>query len=696
MKKNVSAFCTALFLFCILSQPLIAQWETKGPYGGYISALASKDNNIFAGTFVNGVFRSTDDGKTWTAANAGLQSTWVRSMASNKDGVFAGTQYYGVYFSSDNGLTWVNRSNGLTSLEIENIFAAGTDLFVTTLNGVFFSSDNGLTWVKRSNGLGSITRCNTYEQMGDTVYGGTNGQGLFMTTNKGQLWVKVTSGLPSQGAVYFFSMTKKGNMIYASTSDGIYVSNDRGVNWMKAGTSFGSPLYASALAIHNGNLYAAAGHDGIFVSTDNGATFTAKSNGFPYFSGSGQYAIVEEFLSIGNTLIAAAQFGVMRTEDNGSNWNDASLGLFNTSMQDVTYNGEVTVASTDYAGIFISTDKGKNWIRANEGLPSNRVRSVVSCGKDLFAGVLFDKPYKSDDNGATWKWAANGLLGPVNFLEADNMRVLAVVDAPFVITKLFQTQNKGTSWTEIPNPEIAGGITALGLNDKKIYAGGNGVLMRTSDDGNTWTDMSDYLPMSKVTTILALDSVTYVGTENKGIFMFLKNDSYLKAANKGLTNYSISDIIMQNGVLFASTLGGGVFVSVNGGEMWFALNGGLNNLFVRKLAGTDLKIFAATRIGTYQTMDIAFNDIHVLAAVSENQLQPELKLFPNPSAGNISILSEDEIYSIVLYDVTGKSVYTRSGEITVNSIDLSAQEKGVYLLKVATEKGVVVKRVILQ
>ena len=59
---------------------------------------------IFAGTF-SGVFRSTDDGASWTAVNNGLDWPFIDALAVNADGIlFAGTtEGGGVYRSTDNG-----------------------------------------------------------------------------------------------------------------------------------------------------------------------------------------------------------------------------------------------------------------------------------------------------------------------------------------------------------------------------------------------------------------------------------------------------------------------------------------------------------------------------------------------------------------------------------------------------------------
>ena len=122
----------------ILSACIInGQWmPTNGPYCRGVSTFAVLDSNIFAGTG-SGVFRSTDNGFTWTAVNNGLTDSMVMSLAVSGTSVFAGTEK-GVFRSMDNGENWVPVNNGLkdadSGLIITTLCTHGTNL----LAGVVF------------------------------------------------------------------------------------------------------------------------------------------------------------------------------------------------------------------------------------------------------------------------------------------------------------------------------------------------------------------------------------------------------------------------------------------------------------------------------------------------------------------------------------------------------------------------------
>ena len=68
-------------------------WQrTGGPYGGFVRAIAvNSAGDLFAGTMGRGVFRSTNNGDSWTDYNTSLTNLHVQSLAINSNGyIFAG------------------------------------------------------------------------------------------------------------------------------------------------------------------------------------------------------------------------------------------------------------------------------------------------------------------------------------------------------------------------------------------------------------------------------------------------------------------------------------------------------------------------------------------------------------------------------------------------------------------------------
>ena len=71
-------------------------------------------------------------------------------------------------------------------------------------------------------------------------------------------------------------------------------------------------------------------------------------------------------------------------------------------------------------------------------------------------------------------------------------------------------------------------------------------------------------------------------------------------------------------------------------------------------------------------------------------------IFPNPSNGKFEIQSSEKIAAAEIFNLVGEKIYSfrmNSGKV---EIDLSRQEKGVYFIKINSEKGTAVRKIILQ
>jgi hypothetical protein len=75
-----------------------------------------------------------------------------------------------------------------------------------------------------------------------------------------------------------------------------------------------------------------------------------------------------------------------------------------------------------------------------------------------------------------------------------------------------------------------------------------------------------------------------------------------------------------------------------------------------------------------------------------------VNVYPNPVNDMLYIETETEIEEVVIYDVYGRVQNLRNSETQKlrNSIDLSELKSGIYFVKINTEKGNIVKRIIKQ
>ena len=84
-----------------------------------------------------------------------------------------------------------------------------------------------------------------------------------------------------------------------------------------------------------------------------------------------------------------------------------------------------------------------------------------------------------------------------------------------------------------------------------------------------------------------------------------------------------------------------------------------------------------------------------LLANDNFEVTNKTKLFPNPSTGIVKIDTQ-ETFSLSVIDVLGKLVYTNNQVDNPTNIDLTNLQKGVYLVKVISEKAYSTEKLFLE
>ena len=191
----------------------------------------NSSGHIFAGTyFGGGVFRSTDNGDSWTPVNNGLECGNIWSLAINSTRMTFLPELQdaetGVYRSTDNGDSWTLANTGLTSTDIAglgvnhngHIFAA-TRSIMGEGGGMFRSTDDGDSWTEQNNGFTAFdANAVTFNSRGD-VFAAAAG-GVFRSTNDGGSWTDISSGLIPVGGNVWALAIDSGNYAFAGTAGG--------------------------------------------------------------------------------------------------------------------------------------------------------------------------------------------------------------------------------------------------------------------------------------------------------------------------------------------------------------------------------------------------------------------------------------------------------------------------------------------
>ena len=81
----------------------------------------------------------------------------------------------------------------------------------------------------------------------------------------------------------------------------------------------------------------------------------------------------------------------------------------------------------------------------------------------------------------------------------------------------------------------------------------------------------------------------------------------------------------------------------------------------------------------------------------DEQHEIQCKVYPNPVNDRLYIVTEDEVENVVVYDIYGRLQVTETPRHQGNlTIDLENLKSGIYFVKINTEKGNIVKRIIKQ
>jgi photosystem II stability/assembly factor-like uncharacterized protein len=525
-------------------------WQSLGPtnIGGRVVGLAmdpTTTDALYAASASGGLWRSTDAGRTFTAAWPQDATQAMGAVAVAPDGtVYVGTgepnpgggsvtyEGTGVYRSTDHGATWRavglpdSGTIGAIAIDPANpqriLVAANGSLYTPDGDrGVYLSSDAGSSWHKVLDVPNAFTGAvdvqfdpadphRVYAALWDhrrqpdqRVYGGV-GSGLYRSTDSGATWQQLGGGLPATGpdvGRYGFgiSASQSGRMyaIVGTTSGGFgsaYTSADAGTTWTRlpddpelvdSQSSYSWWFGKVWVDPRDANHVQLAGVP-LLTSHDAGKTWTPNDAVH-----SDQHVIVwdprhPKRVYLGN------DGGVYRSDSNGDGgWTHAVSEPF-TQL----YSVAITAADTS---------------RVSGGAQDNG--SLRSWG-----GTRFNEYYGGDGQ--------ENLINPAN----DN-----IVFACSQYGNCARSTNGGATMTDFTDATTAdrrNWLTPVQFdptNPKVMYYGGNR-LNRSTDGGVTWTAISpdltggpgkDDYPFGTITTVAAAGDqhTVWVGTDDGRVWV---------------------------------------------------------------------------------------------------------------------------------------------------------------------------------
>lgn len=206
--------------------------------GGQVTSLAASAGAkgvLYLAGLGQGVFRTTDNGKSWEPSTSGLPNRNVTALASHAE--LPGTLYavlaeMNIYRSQDAGNSWELMDEGperigqLIHTNMKGSMQTGW-LFAATSQGIHRTMDCFCLWRRAGNLEGEIRSLAYDPRKPEHVYAVSNGK-LFRSRDGGEAWEQPIAPSVNLAALAF---TQSG-ALYAVTSDGkLFRSEDGAATW---------------------------------------------------------------------------------------------------------------------------------------------------------------------------------------------------------------------------------------------------------------------------------------------------------------------------------------------------------------------------------------------------------------------------------------------------------------------------------
>ncbi|RPI17892.1 MAG: T9SS C-terminal target domain-containing protein [Ignavibacteriae bacterium] len=388
------------------------------PFNYSIGSFDVRGNEILAGTAGHGVFRSSNNGLSWTPI--GLDSNFVYSVVFNGNYIFASTAITrlfsainntDVYYTTNNGANWIKTS--LSGHAVRNLKVIGNYLFAgANGSGIYMSSDNGINWVQ----TGIANRyINKFAVSGNNLFSACDGSGVYISTNSGASWQQTSLNNRT-----IFSIAINGNNIYAGSGKdnsgnwqaGIYLSTNLGVNWSQIGLT---NYNVFSIAVKDNYVFAGAS---LFYPYNDRKLFISSNNGLNW-AASSLTQMVNTIIFKDNIIFAGTENGVYTSIDNGSNWVHDNF-LVGT-IHSLTANGSnIFAGTTGYT--FKTTNNGNNWLSTGNTNTTNTV-ALSSDGYFVLAATGSNGSFMTTNNGANWIQVNEGFPNPLTFFNQYSLSI---------------------------------------------------------------------------------------------------------------------------------------------------------------------------------------------------------------------------------------------------------------------------------
>ena len=389
-------------------------WTDISPTGlsqGAISRVKVSpfgDHTIFACTWNDGLFKSTDGGENWISCNEDLKTFNIGTIEFDAVNgiIFLGTLGDGIYKSTDDGLNWQKISQNINLMPSFDVSVSPIDpsiAFISTAGGLYKTSDAGESWTHIEVGFPGYHKAekvaydryipaniylSTYHVSPDAQVYET---GFYRSTDGGDTWQFLNNGLPGDNSYFDIAVSYYGtddSRIFLSSYWGIYFSDDFGMSWNLCSNGIPPNTFINALGVAPSDENTIAAGTGwvnnrIFLSTDRGRSWEESIN-YPDSIGSAVIDIEFDPFEAGHIYVGTDGAGIFESSDGGQMWtsilNDLPADPDHPTVCGIAINphnpSNIFVSSSRY-GIYQSHNGGQNWEPFNTGLDTTATAGYI-------------------------------------------------------------------------------------------------------------------------------------------------------------------------------------------------------------------------------------------------------------------------------------------------------------------------------
>jgi photosystem II stability/assembly factor-like uncharacterized protein len=412
-RKNFLGVLTIL----MMTLPAVAAWQSVGPDGGYIQALAPDPGDadrLYCATYEYPdsarLFLTTDAGASWELRGT-LPEQITPYLAVDPHApsrLYAGGRQNTVCRSTDGGSSWqvANLPGYCVAFAADplvegRLMAAGYYNYSGAYRAAaYVSTDTGATWqvsMPQPDTAGYAYSVAADPTAAGAFFLGAYSGKVYRTTDAGGHWQLVNTGLPTTTGVMALSVCgADGNCVLAATSNGLYRTTDAGAAWTLVGAGLINGSQNVAFSPADPSVAYAIGRSDsirVVVSTDTGATWTRPVPGYVTNKG----AELAPDAGSGAAAWVSTMSGIFRSDDYAANWTEAHTGLRISWIYCMSASPEDPERLYLEAGgdaVFRSWSGGDTWTRCNEFLSCGNI-----CGIGVVGGTWRDVLYALEGSG---------------------------------------------------------------------------------------------------------------------------------------------------------------------------------------------------------------------------------------------------------------------------------------------------------